>query len=399
MFKTTYIRVILTVITLFFIGLVSGCGSSDVKKKATGEESHVYQIRDIPSSMRLKDRLSIMTMNAENLFDTEHDPGKLDFVYMPKAVKDANPQIQSICQEMGFNKKACLENDWNEQLLSKKIDRLSQAIVKNGAPDIIIFQEVENRKILNRLKDNINTLLSRDNSSANYLEAVLLEGPDRRGIDVAIMSKLPLAEQPKYHFLDWKKYDKPRDSRGILEATFKMPGIEGEKLVVFALHFPSQFLATKFRAISLEYLEKLMSRKEDQLEKEGQSPLVIAGGDSNIIEKEYHLWQDYMSDFIISKDLITPKDETRSKAKGTHAYKGEWSYLDVLIFTDEMSMSEEPDERASWVIDDESARIANEWPTQYKTNSKGEREPRRFKYPDYDGVADHFPFIVEIKKR
>lgn len=380
--------------------LLSACGSSQKKALNEGDNGVKYRLRSIPAAMQHKKRLSIMTMNAENLFDTEHDPGKLDFVYMPKAVKDANEQIQRQCENMGFNKKACFNNDWNEELLAQKIDRLSRAIIANGSPDIIIFQEVENLKVLTRLKNNINSLQSSKGGYEAYLEAILIEGPDRRGIDVAILSKLPLAEQPQYHFLDWGKYSKPRDSRGILEAALKIPGDhEKQRIHVFAIHFPSQWLDTKFRAISLEYLAKLLERREDELEREGLSPLVIAGGDSNIIEKEYDLWEQYLDDFIISKDLITPADERETRAKGTHNYKGEWSYLDVLVFTDEMSMSEEPDERASWVIDDDSARVANQWSKQYTTNRKGERIPRRYKYPDYDGVTDHFPFIVEIVKR
>ena len=42
-------------------------------------------------------RVSLMTWNVENLFDTEHDAGKQDFAYLPLSVKRAHPEYLASC--------------------------------------------------------------------------------------------------------------------------------------------------------------------------------------------------------------------------------------------------------------------------------------------------------------
>jgi len=380
----------LTLLTSILVLTLLSCETS--QNANANHSNEVFKQKLISVKMRAKTSLTIMTMNAENLFDTEHDPGKFDFTYMPKAVKEKNPQIRRMCSKMGRGARVCMINDWNEKRLSKKINHMSQAIIANGSADIIVFQEVENIKILDRLRRNINSLITQKNLGSKYLEAVLIESPDRRGIDVAMLSKLPLAEPPKSHDLDWGDFDKPRDTRNILEATFILPGNELAKISVFAIHLPAQMLKQRYRAVSLEFLAKLLNRKKQQYLAAGQSPLIVAAGDSNITEKEAFLWKTYLSDYIISKDILTKENEEKSQTKGTHNYKGEWSYLDVLIFPKEMKS------KASWLIKPNSARVANEWHAQYKMEN-GYRVPRAFRYPKYDGVADHFPFLIKIEKK
>ena len=53
--------------------------------------------------------------------------------------------------------------------------------------DIIALQEVENVAILERLRTEYL-------ADSGYLPAILIEGQDIRGIDVAFLSRLPLAE-------------------------------------------------------------------------------------------------------------------------------------------------------------------------------------------------------------
>ncbi|MBP3935471.1 MAG: hypothetical protein J6D44_16620, partial [Pseudomonas sp.] len=59
-------------------------------------------------------RVSLMTWNVENLFDTEHDAGKDDFAYLPLSVKRAHPEYLASCTkiEVPAWRKECEENDW-----------------------------------------------------------------------------------------------------------------------------------------------------------------------------------------------------------------------------------------------------------------------------------------------
>ena len=42
-------------------------------------------------------RVSLMTYNVENLFDTVHDEGKDDYAYLPLSVKQAHPEYLATC--------------------------------------------------------------------------------------------------------------------------------------------------------------------------------------------------------------------------------------------------------------------------------------------------------------
>ena len=67
-------------------------------------------------------------------------------------------------------------------------DTIRQVNGGRGA-DIIALQEVENVAILERLRTEYLADLG-------YLPAILVEGTDTRGIDVAFLSRLPLAGEP-----------------------------------------------------------------------------------------------------------------------------------------------------------------------------------------------------------
>lgn len=384
MIKKKITRVLVALITVSSVLFVAEQMSTAYNLHAKNKK---FIMKKMSSSVASMKRITIMTMNAENLFDTEHDAGKLDFTYMPRAVKKNNQQIERACEQMGYGKKSCLYNDWDDSKLRKKLNHLASAIIENDSPEIILFQEVENIKILTRLMDTINARLRK--SDGVYIEPVLIEGPDRRGIDVAILSKLPLVRPPESYSLDWTRYGKPRDTRGILKATFLLPGRKKSVISVFAFHFPSQGLSTRYRSVSLEYLRKIMAEEKQLLERSGFESIMVAGGDSNIVEKEYHLWKQYMNGYMVSKDFITRNDEMVSGAKGTHNYKGEWSYLDVLIFPNAM-------QKTTWRVDQKSAHVANVWKTQFTENARGEKIPNAYRYPKYSGVSDHFPFSVDI---
>ena len=133
-------------------------------------------------------RVSLMTWNVENLFDTEHDNGKDDFAYLPLSVKRAHPEYLASCAKIQVPawRKECEENDWTPTLLDEKLKRLSAVIkqINQGrGPDILMLNEVENIKVVEQLNARLNT--------SGYQTRVLIEGWDERGIDIAVLSRLP----------------------------------------------------------------------------------------------------------------------------------------------------------------------------------------------------------------
>ena len=102
--------------------------------------------------------------NQENLFDTCHDEGKRDFEFLPTG-----------------------SNRWNARKYKSKLRNMSRALADMGTdvlPNvgcaIIGLSEVENAKALD-------DLTAEEPLRARGYKYILVEGPDMRGVDVALL--------------------------------------------------------------------------------------------------------------------------------------------------------------------------------------------------------------------
>lgn len=328
--------------------------------------------------------LTIMTYNVENLFDTKHDKGKEDYAYLPKSVKDANPKYLAHCASIKVPawRGQCFNTNWTKEALKRKMERLADVImkVKNGqGPDILILEEVENLHVLEMLRKGYL-------KSGKYKKSILLEGPDKRGIDTAIITRLPLSSSPKIHTLKFKAIGelrgrKKRPTRGILEATLALPN--KSLLTIFAIHFPSQGGPTELRRQALAKLRKLkIGLPKDRM--------VIVGGDFNITDTE-DLKYDLLDTYIKPHFDISHKVGLFNE-KGTEVYRGHWSFLDMLLFSKNMTL-ERGD--ASWYYKPESLRIMKS--SIYQVSRF--YTPNRFNANSAGGVSDHYPVVVDISLR
>lgn len=323
--------------------------------------------------------LTVMTYNVENLFDSLDDPGKNDETYLPLSAKKSALH-RAKCQKAGraWWIKQCLETDWNDSKIKRKMGRLADVIlqVKNGkGPDILILEEVENLNILERLR--LNHL-----QAAGYRKSILIEGPDERGIDVAMLSRLPLKGEPKLNEIKLTQMNKKtkkevpgRPTRGILQAQFELPG--GQSLTVLGVHFPSQGGPTALRKTAIQkLLEVKTTLPKDEY--------VIAAGDFNITAEEdaqHGLFSERLAkDFLISHQIGCDDCE------GTHNYRGRWSFLDAILFSKNF-------QGEKWQVDAKSIRVANK--SIFQLNHYG--RPARFDEGlSQKGVSDHFPLAADI---
>jgi hypothetical protein len=104
--------------------------------------------------------LTIAFYNAENLFDTIDDPSINDKAYLPDS-----------------------EVPWNTERYFSKLDNLGRVIAAMDTldfPHLLGLCEVENQRVLDDLRNN------QFIKKADY-EVIHHEGPDRRGIDVAML--------------------------------------------------------------------------------------------------------------------------------------------------------------------------------------------------------------------
>ncbi|MGE8346976.1 endonuclease/exonuclease/phosphatase family protein [Pseudomonas helleri] len=328
-------------------------------------------------------RVSLMTYNVENLFDTVHDEGKDDYAYLPLSVKQAHPEYLATCTKIDVAawRKECEENDWTDALLNEKLKRLSaviQQINQGRGPDILMLDEVENINVIEQLNSHL--------GKSDYKTRVLIEGWDARGIDTAVLSRLPQWDKARLHRVPYKALgneDQERVSktRGILEVRLLLPG--GQKAAVFAVHLPSGGAPGYLRQQAVAYLAHLKSELPSDV-------LPIVGGDFNINAGEEkqngYIAKDLASTWAVSQ-FIGCND-----CKGSYYYhtKREWSFFDMLLFPKQMTTAGGFN---GWQVDPASIRLANHSP--YQVNRWG--SPARFDSARHaEGVSDHWPLYAEI---
>ncbi len=318
-------------------------------------------------------RISIMTYNVENLFDTLDDPKKNDETFLPK--KKKNKAVQKKCRATSRGRwlKDCLNTNWTTYMLSLKMKRLASVIKSykgskgsSAGPDILLLQEVENLSVL---KDF-------NKKHLGYPNVILLEGPDRRGIDTAILSRLPSVKKPKLHLQKIKSQKSKafKATRGILEAFLKLPN--GETLNVYSIHFPSQGSPTSARKQAISLLNKIAGSNKK---------LSLVGGDFNITSKEDKSHKIFTK--TLSKKWSVSHLIGCEKCKGSNYYHRtrSWSFFDALLFSHKFGKT--------WKIDTKSINVFHE--TDVQENRFG--SPARFDMGKHKtGVSDHWPVVAEI---
>ena len=127
----------------------------------------ILAIGVLPASAQKKVLYGVGFYNVENLFDTQHDPGKNDHEFLPTG-----------------------SYQWTEQKYTAKLRNIAQVLSelctefgnkKNPAGAAVIgLSEVENGRALD-------DLLREPALAARGYRYVHFDGPDRRGIDVALL--------------------------------------------------------------------------------------------------------------------------------------------------------------------------------------------------------------------
>lgn len=317
-----------------------------------------------------------MTYNVQNLFDTKHDADKNDFTFLPLVAKQSPAARQACLGQDGYRRRIeCLSLDWNETILHRKLERLTEVIHASAVnkpapeappgPDILVLQEVENAAVLERW-------VAKHLTSSKYQTRVLIEGRDPRGIDVAVLSRLPLKGRPHLH--------PAHSQRGILEVPLVLPN--REILKVFAFHFPSQAASVAARERALISLTELIRESRKNF-------FVIAAGDSNITEAEEHrhgLLRKHLGALGQVSHWLGCAD-----CPGTYRFRGRWSFLDLIFFDNALVTK-----GARIAVDRRRIRLVRTNSNQMDRSGA----PRRFdgfcRSPKCKGASDHLPIMATL---
>ena len=375
------LRLLFAAVPCLSLSLSVGLGLSGCSTRAATAAAPTEATTTAPATDAA--RVSLMTYNVENLFDAVHDQGKDDYAYLPLSVKQAHPEYLAQCAKIDVPRwrDECEKTDWTEALLNEKLKRLSAVIgqVDQGrGPDILLLDEVENLGVVERLNSEL--------PKAGYQTRVLLEGWDERGIDTAVLSRLPQWDTPRLHPVPYRalgKDDPARVSktRGILEVRLVLPG--GQKAAIFAVHLPSGGAPGYLRQQAVAYLAQLQAQLPADV-------LAIVGGDFNINagEEQQHgyIAKDLARDWSVSHLLGC------AGCQGSYYYhtQRQWSFFDILGFSPALN---QPSGFNGWRLDAASIRLANHSP--YQTNQWG--SPARFDSGrNAQGVSDHWPLYAQI---
>jgi endonuclease/exonuclease/phosphatase family metal-dependent hydrolase len=315
----------------------------------------------------------ILTTNFENLFDATHDVGKEDYTFLPLAVKRAMPEAMAWCErQTGFYREECFNLDWTNDVLALKIKRIAAVLKASMAPsmpDVIVVQEVENLNVLKMVARALGP----------QYRAILLEGPDERGIDTGMITRLAVRSTKLHSFTT----STGRATRGILEAQV----LVGRKVVtVLSNHWPSQSNPDADRMLAGELLLKVATDAEKR------SDLVIAAGDFNTAEDDAQnaltslvlpaFWDAEAEALALGVDL---------GAAATYSYKGVWASLDH-IFIMKSSVRRKPDFSRVHIFTDEGRMIEH-----YTYQGRAESRPIRYNHEDGTGYSDHLPMGMVVK--
>ncbi|TNF43618.1 MAG: endonuclease [Bacteroidetes bacterium] len=319
-------------------------------------------------SQQNTDKFSILFYNVENLFDTHDNPETEDNYFTPEG-----------------------EYRWTGKRLNLKLLNISKAILSSSGwsvPDIILFCEIENREILEKLI-KITPL-----KSYPY-KIVHKDSPDHRGIDVGMIYNAERFNPIEYNYYPVEMNGKKIETREILYVSGVVCGTD--TLHVFGNHWPSRysgFMETKsFRNAAA----KLLKTKVDELYKKYKSPKIVIMGDFNDNPEDESLFEVLMAkkveESILENHLYNLFFDSNRVNSGTMKYQSQWFIFDQIIVSGSLLTA-----TSGISTTPENAKITA-LPFLFEYDEKfGGKKPFRTYYGfSYNGgFSDHLPVLLEL---
>ena len=313
--------------------------------------------------------------NQENLFDTCHDEGKRDYDFLPTG-----------------------SYKWNAMKYNHKLSNMSRALADMGTdvlPNIgcaiIGLAEVENSKALD-------DLIAQPALSARNYQYVHIEGPDRRGIDCALLynpSLFSVKNTRLVPYVQKLKKDSAFYTRGFLTVSGTLAD---ENVAVIVCHLPSRFSESFYRELGAEQVKAT----KDSLLNDDPNCKVFVMGDMNDdpIDKS-------MAGILKGKANIKDVNEGDmynpwynilvKEGVGTLLYQGSWNLFDQILLTPNLLNKDDKKDFSSLKF----------WKNQifkrdylFQTEGKYKGSPKRTTAGGVwlDGYSDHLPVVVYLVK-
>lgn len=378
--------VFLLITSFFFIS----CASSDKGGGAgTGKE--------LPAN-----ELELMVWNVENLFDTSHDKDKNDWAYLPLGT----PGKAEACEKVTYwrYRKECFETDWNEERLAIKLDQIHEVIWRDRfrMPNFLALVEVENKNVVQKLAKRL-----------GYKKFVMSEGPDYRGIDLALLYRgegIKVISTHQIPVVSKVLAKKKRTTRDQFEVQLQLKN--GELLTIIINHWPSLGNDTETRIAAATAVRERIK----YLQKKHPKMHFVVTGDFNTIDSNTpHPFNDALKKGLELEDMhdiykadrSISWDEKNKQPPGTYFYDKEmvWNRLDRIFVSKNLLDSNglEADVKSYHIYAPEFMtkpfRYRKAGTYLYGSVIRG--TPRRYYHNANShggaGYSDHFPIVMRLK--
>lgn len=323
--------------------------------------------------------------NLENLFDTTHDEGKNDYEYTPDGT-----------------------NEWTPEKYQQKLSNMAYAIAQmkeaNGAWHAVLgVAEVENHHVLDDL------VAQPAIAGAGY-QIVHREGPDRRGIDVALLYRpdifhpvavesIPFSFAPSR--IDWSEWTQEEMDHFRTRDVLMVRGtIDGEMFAFFVAHLPSR-LGGKGADLRPRGAE-IIHQRAMQLQQEFPGIKIVVMGDMNDNPGD-----SSMTDYLrgretiaetTAEDFFDPFLSMIKAGQGSLFYRGNPNIFDIIMVNRALASAPKGTLQIQ-PVGDFYGCIFN---AAFLTNQEGQYKGTPFRTFSngvfINGYSDHYPTYIIIKK-
>lgn len=260
--------------------------------------------------------------NVENLFDTYHDEGKNDNEFLPDG-----------------------SNKWTEARYEKKLHNIA-TVIKAMAEEnktfhaVLGLSEVENRHVLEDL------VCQPEIADADY-QIVHYDGPDRRGVDVALLYRpdcfeliesrsIPYDFNSSIHFDMNEEEQANFRTRDVLMVRGKL---NGEMFAFFVAHLPSRLggkgmdLRARGAEIIYENAQSLMKKYP------GIKIMVMGDMNDNPTDESMTVYMRGKETIaqVGKEDFFSPFLSMLKAGYGSLAYRGTWNIYDIILVNEALA--------------------------------------------------------------
>ena len=312
--------------------------------------------------------------NQENLFDTCHDAGKNDYEYLPN-------------------------KGWNGMKYTNKLHNMAKALADMGTDvlpkvgcSVIGLAEVENHKVLD-------ALIEQEPLKARNMKYVHVEGPDRRGIDCAMLYNPALFTVKNVKLLPYVQ-ELAKDSAYYTRGFLTVRGtLAGDDVAVIVCHWPSRFSGSFYRESAARQVKVI----KDSLLRENKDMKIMVMGDMNDdpVNKSMHTYLQAKAEIseVGADDMYNPWYNILAKeGKGTLFYNGSWNLFDQIVLSPNMLNKDAKKKDYSSLKFWKNQVFRRDYLIQQEGQYKG--APLRTSAGGrwLNGYSDHLPVVVYLVK-